>query len=77
MIKLGNLLLINLDKNKNEFSEQIRDQSVTEKEIHGLQYLGGYDLNNLYRKFKSSKHWKSEDHQQASENHQQAISLLE
>ena len=55
---------INFDKNKHDFSEQIRDQSVTEKEIHGLQYLGGYVLHNLYRKLKNSKHWKSEDHQQ-------------
>ena len=49
MIKLDNLLWINLDKNKHDFSEQIRDQSVTEKEIHGLQHLGGYVvIHNLY-----------------------------
>ena len=70
LIKLGDLLWINLDKNKHDFSEQIRDQSVTEKEMHGLQYLGGYVFHNLCRKLKNSKNWKSEDHQQA-------ISILE
>ena len=36
-IKVGNLKWIILDKNKHDFSEQIRDQNVTEKEIHCFQ----------------------------------------
>ena len=42
LINLGDLLEINLDKNKHDFSGKIRDQSVTENKIHGLQFLGGY-----------------------------------
>ena len=39
LIKLGNLLRNNVGKKNHDLSEQIRDQFVTDKEIHGFQYL--------------------------------------
>ncbi|XP_067042159.1 uncharacterized protein [Acropora muricata] len=38
---------------------------LQEKEISGLQYLGGYVLQNLHNKHRSSKNWKSTESQQA------------
>ena len=38
---------------------------LQEKEISGLQYLGGYVLQNLHNKHRASKNWKSTESQQA------------
>ena len=40
-------------------------KSLQEKEIAGLQYLGGYVLQNLHKKHRASKNWKSTESQQA------------
>ena len=40
-------------------------KSLQEKEITGLQYLGGYVLQNLHKKHRASKNWKSTESQQA------------
>jgi hypothetical protein len=40
-------------------------KSLSEKEVAGLQYLGGYVLQNLHKKHRASKNWKSSESQQA------------
>ena len=45
---------------------KITNQShLSEIELAGLQYLGGYIFRNLYRKLKRSKEWKSSQSQQS------------
>lgn len=52
-------------KNKNTVQK-----SLSEKELAGLQYLGGYIFSKLHKKLTSSKHWKTE-------KLQKSLSLLE
>ena len=72
LMKLADFLWYNFNKNKNETEHEIinNNQAISEKELYGLQYLGGYVFHKLYKKLKGSKNWRNEDFQQA-------ISILE
>ena len=41
------------------------EKSLQEKEMAGLQYLGGYVLQKLHNKHRTSKNWKTSESQQA------------
>ena len=64
-LKFVELLIASL--NKKEIVENITIKNLTEKEVAGLQYLGGYVLRKIYMKLKLSEHNKLESNQQAME----------
>ena len=41
------------------------EKSLQEKEMAGLQYLGGYVMQKLHNKHRTSKNWKTSESQQA------------
>ena len=45
--------------------ENYHQSHLSERELAGLQYVGGYIFRNLYRKVRSSKEWKSSQSQQS------------
>ena len=49
---------------KSDIDEEIHIKNLTDREIAGLQYLGGYVLFNLSKKYRNSKKFKSEFIQQ-------------
>lgn len=59
--KLADSLVVEFKKfQKGEQSEMMETETpvLTEREVAGLQYLGGYVAHNLYRKYKNKKNWK-------------------
>ena len=48
---------------KNELPE-LEQLLLSEKEEHGLKYIGGYILEKLYKTFKNSSSWQSTESQQ-------------
>lgn len=46
------------------------NKKLSDRELAGLQYLGGYIFSTLHKKIRSSKHWKTE-------KLQKSLSLLE
>ena len=46
-------------------SKNTNQSHLSERELAGLQYLGGYIFRNLYRKVRSSKEWQSSQSQQS------------
>ena len=51
--------------NKKEKAVVETSHSISERELTGLQYLGGYVIHKLHKKIKSSKSWKNEEYQDA------------
>ena len=46
-------------------SVSLSQMSLSERETHGLKYIGGYIFHKLHKKLKNSKNWKSPVSQQA------------
>ena len=46
-------------------SKTTNQSHLSERELAGLHYLGGYIFGNLYRTVRSSKEWKSSQSQQS------------
>ena len=68
LMKVADLLWVNLKRNLNDKEKNVEHHPVTEKEMESLQYLGGYVLHNLHTKLiKTNKNGK----------HDVAISILE
>ena len=63
LMKFAELLSAHVNKKQEVVAET--SQSISEKELTGLQYLGGYVIHKLYKKFKTSKNWKNKDFQDA------------
>ena len=55
-------LMKHLFDDKENESEQVKSISIKEKELFGLQYLGGYVFQKFYKKFRNSKDWQNEFH---------------
>ena len=49
--------------NKKEIVEQINTKNLTEKEVEGLKYLGGYVIRKLFMKLKTTKNKQETDEQ--------------
>ena len=67
LLKLTDRLIV-FAKNESKLVENIKQElteDLSDKEKHGLKYIGGYILQKLYRKFKTSDHWKSHTSQEA------------
>lgn len=47
-----------------ELCQPNSSQPLTERELAGLQYLGGYVFRNLYRRLHKSQTWKTQEGQQ-------------
>ena len=66
VMKLADLLIL-LQKEKSNPKHPDKatlNSEIKGKELHALQYLGGYVLHNLFRKVKNSVHAKSHESQQ-------------
>ena len=48
---------------KKEIVEQINTKNLTEKEVEGLKYLGGYVIRKLFMKLKTTKNKQETDEQ--------------
>ena len=59
------MALLKTEINTSENRKEDLTENLSDKEKHGLKYIGGYILHKLYRKFMNSEHWKSPTSQQA------------
>ena len=59
-------------KKENEVDVTNSTCNISERELSGLQCLGGYVMQNWYKKFKHSKKYNSEEHQE----YQQAMVIV-
>lgn len=64
--KLADRLLAYCKESLSPVNDNEVEKALKEKEIAGLQYLGGYVLQNLHNKHRASKNWKSTESQQAT-----------
>jgi len=63
-IKASTILLA-MSKGKNEIMLEESPRSISDRELAGLQYIGGYIIHKLHKKFKNSKNWQSTESQQS------------
>ena len=61
--KFSDLLLSSI--NKEEELATASTKNISLKELASLQYLGGYVLRNLFKKYRNSRNFKKEEYQQA------------
>ena len=59
------MLAYSKEKGAVDASEMEVKLSLSDKEMAGLQYIGGYVLHNLHNKHVNSKNWKSTESQQS------------
>ena len=62
-MKLADILLIK--NKKGSLPLELTTKNLNEKELAGLQCLGGYVLQKIFLKLKRSKNYKSDEYQQA------------
>ena len=63
MMRVGEFI-INAKK-QNQFEDTVFNRNLSNREISGWQYLGGYVIHTLYKKLKNSKKiYKSDEFQQ-------------
>ena len=62
--KLADILLC-FKKEKEVDVTTTSTRNISERELSGLQYLGGYVMQNLYKKIKNSKKYNCEEYQQS------------
>ena len=48
-----------------EEKDETKTKNLSKKELAALQYLGGYVIRNMFKKYRNSKKYKNSDHQQA------------
>ena len=48
----------------NQDPHQHKEKVLTKRESYSLQYLAGYVVHNLYKKFRNAQNWKSKEAQQ-------------
>ena len=61
-MRLGEFI-INVKK-ENQLADAVFTWNLSDREISGLQYLGGYVTHILYKKLRNSKNYKSDEFQQ-------------
>ena len=56
--KLADMMIVHL-KELTQKNPKIHCKEVCERELGGLQYIGGYVLHNLHKKYRNGKNWRS------------------